>query len=50
MSHDAPQTQSVVIRLERPTGGASTKTGSDAGSEVGADQGHKSDVEPTHLS
>ena len=39
-----------MIRLERATGGTPTATGSDAGSEVGADKGHKSDVEPTHLS
>jgi formate dehydrogenase major subunit len=47
---NCPTSKSVVIRLERPTGGASTTAGSDAGSEVGADKGHKSDVEPTHLS
>ena len=47
---NCPTSKSVVIRLERATGASSTKVGSEAGSEVGADEGHKSDVEPTHLS
>jgi formate dehydrogenase major subunit len=47
---NCPTSKSVVIRLERAMGGTATTSGSDAGSEVGADQGHKSDVEPTHLS
>ena len=50
LGSNCPTSKSVVIRLERATGASSTKVGSEAGSEVGADEGHKSDVEPTHLS
>ena len=46
---NTPTSKSVVIRLERPGsgGGAESSGGQDA---VGADEGHKSRPQPTHLS
>ena len=45
---NTPTSKSVVIRLERPaTGSAGGTNGQDS---VGADEGHKSRPEPTHLS
>jgi anaerobic selenocysteine-containing dehydrogenase len=45
---NCPTSKSVVIRLERESGGGTTSTGK--GAPVGSDRGHKSDVQPEHLS
>ncbi|MCW2759561.1 MAG: hypothetical protein JWO46_3307, partial [Nocardioidaceae bacterium] len=45
---NCPTSKSVVIRVVPAQGGPATSEGS--GSPVGSDSGHKSDVEPTHLS
>ncbi|KRF15588.1 hypothetical protein ASG90_12715 [Nocardioides sp. Soil797] len=47
LGSNCPTSKSVVIRLERPSGGGPTSEGS--GAAVGSDSGHKSDVEPKHL-
>jgi formate dehydrogenase major subunit len=48
LGSNCPTSKSVVIRLEAPSGGTASSSGSST--PVGSDQGHKSDVEPTHLS
>jgi len=45
---NSPAYKSLIVRLERPDGGGAASTGSS--DPVGSDRGHKSDVEPTHLS
>ena len=45
---NCPTSKSVVIRLEPESGGGATSTGK--GAPVGSDLGHKSDVQPEHLS
>ncbi len=45
---NCPTSKSVIIRLERASGGEASSTGS--GKPVGSDRGHKSDVEPDQLS
>jgi molybdopterin-dependent oxidoreductase alpha subunit len=45
---NCPTSKSVVIRLERQSGGGATSEGS--GAPVGSDRGHKSEVQPGHLS
>jgi molybdopterin-dependent oxidoreductase alpha subunit len=48
LGSNCPTSKSVIIRLEPGPGGRETSTGS--GGERGEDEGHKSRVEPTHLS
>ena len=45
---NSPTSKSVIIRLQRDSGGGATSSGS--GKPVGSDRGHKSDVEPDQLS
>ncbi|QIX27259.1 FdhF/YdeP family oxidoreductase [Nocardioides sp. JQ2195] len=45
---NCPTSKSVVIRLQRPSGGGASSEG--RGAPIGSDRGHKTDVEPQQLS
>ncbi len=47
---NCPTSKSIIVRLQRATGEASLSSDQGSQAEVGADRGHKSDVEPEHLS
>ena len=47
---NCPTSKSIIVRLQRATGEATLSSDQGSQAEVGADRGHKSDVEPEHLS